>query len=114
MNLSCLIPCSVQRPGGDLVTAAQSAMQVLTQKGNEAMNKAKETVKQKGRAVTQQACSAIITAEQTAGDISSSIISSSCISKGASWLSAALDRASKSVAELGGVKAQSPNFFKQK
>jgi hypothetical protein len=54
-----------------------------------------------GRTLTEQAGSAVATAERMADEIGSNIINSECLSKGAVWLSGVLDKASKSLAELG-------------
>lgn len=66
----------------------------------EVIAKAKDLVLNTGRILTQQAGSAIWTAERMADEIGSNVINSECFSKGTGWLSGVLDKASKSLAEL--------------
>lgn len=66
----------------------------------EVIAKAKDLVLNTGRILTQQAGSAIWTAERMADEIGSNVINSEGFSKGAGWLSGVLDKASKSLAEL--------------
>ncbi|KAL0924151.1 hypothetical protein M5K25_004959 [Dendrobium thyrsiflorum] len=103
-----------ERSGGGFIPTCQSALQTVTLRGQETLNKAKETARYTGKTVVNQANSAILAVEQRAGGIGSAIMSSNCFSNGTLWLSGMLDRASKSVAELGGSKAQNSNFSKKK
>lgn len=105
---------NIERDGGGFVPATRSAVQAVAVRGQEALSKAKEQALDTGRTLAQKANSTISIAEQTAGGIGSAVVSSDCFSKGALWLSGILDRASKTVAELGNVKGKNTTSRKQR
>ncbi|XP_077227054.1 binding partner of ACD11 1-like [Tasmannia lanceolata] len=88
-----------------LITKAQTAVRTMSSKGQEALQRAKELeqkyeVSETGRALSEQAKLAIITAEKTVEHAGSVVVNSDYFSGGALWLSGVFDNAAKCTAEL--------------
>ncbi|XP_031252767.1 uncharacterized protein LOC116110682 [Pistacia vera] len=102
------------------IPVIHAEMQAIASKGVEVLNKTREEVEEnyklseKGRAMIERTKSLVSAAKPAAEHVGSKIVNNDYVTKGAYWLSSAMDMASKCAAELGTKRKDNPNSRKQK